>query len=169
MTAPDLGALADASRSAATRVLAYQRPDSTQTLEEGLAEYYASREGLVRGRGVSPAASAFFRCHDAAHVVFGCGTTLANEMLVKMWSFFGTSGGLGLLRGYRLPELQEIYETLRWRDIAVVSLRCFVLIPRVLRRCRRMRKRWPWSEFDAYLRSPLAEIRREFGIEVVRA
>jgi hypothetical protein len=41
-------------------VLKYQRSDSTLTLQQGLLEYYASREGLVRGRGVSPAAREFF-------------------------------------------------------------------------------------------------------------
>lgn len=149
-------------------MLSYQRADSSLTLEEGLSEYYASREGLVRGRGISSAAREFFRCHDAAHVVFGCDTTLANELVVKIWSFFGTTAGLGLLRAYRLPESQEIYEQLAWKDIAAVSLRSLLLFPRVLWRCARMRKRWPWSDFDRYVAVPLAEIRREFGIELVR-
>ena len=149
-------------------MLEYQRPDSPLTLAAGLAEYYASRTGLVSGRGVSPAAAEFFRCHDAAHVVFACDTTLLNEMIVKIWSFFGTSGGFGLLRDYGLPESQEIYETLAWHDIARVSLRAIVLVPLVILRARRMRRRWPWSEFERYLTVPLVEIRREFGIELVR-
>jgi hypothetical protein len=149
-------------------VLEYQLPDSTVSLQEGLSEYYASREGLVRGRGVSAAASEFFRCHDAAHVVFGCNTTLLNELIVKLWSFFGTTGGLGLLPAYRLPESQEIYDQLSWRDIAVVGLRSIVLFPLVLWRCAQMKRRWPWSEFDSYLAVPLVEIRREFGIVLVQ-
>jgi hypothetical protein len=116
---------------------------------------------------VSASASEFFRCHDAAHVVFGCDTTLVNELLVKIWSFFGTTGGLGLLRAYRLPESQEIYERLKWRDIANVSLRSIALVPLVLWRAARMQKPWPWSEFDRYLTVTLAEIRREFGIVLV--
>jgi hypothetical protein len=146
-------------------VLKYQLADSTRTLEEGLSEYYASRTGL--GRGLSPAASEFFRCHDAAHVVFGCDTSLVNELIVKIWSFFGTTGGLGLLRSYRLPESREIYEQLEWSEIAVVSLRSMILVPLVLARCVHMRKRWPWSEFHGYLDVPLVEIRREFRIEVL--
>jgi len=139
------------------------------TLSEGLAEYYASRAGLVQGRGISSAASEFFRCHDAAHVVFGCDTSLVNELVVKIWSLFGTSAGLGLLRAYRLPESQEIYEELTWPDILSVALRSVVLVPRVLWRCARLHKRWPWSAFDAYLSVPLRELRHEFGIEIVRA
>ena len=94
-------------------MLQYQRPDSDLTLAEGLHEYYASREGLVSGRGISEQAREFFRCHDAVHVVFGCSTALIDEAAVKLWSFFGTSGGLNVWRGYRLPESKEIYEQIR--------------------------------------------------------
>ena len=149
-------------------MLKYQLPDSTLTLEEGLSEYYASREGLARGRGISPAAREFFRCHDAAHVVFGCTTTLVNEAMVKIWSFFGTTGGFQLVRAYRLPESREIYEQLQWPDIVATSLRSMAVVPLVLWRCVRMRRRWPWSEFERYLPVPLVTIRREFGIELVR-
>ncbi len=69
-------------------MLEYQSPETDLTLEEGLAEYYASRSGLVGGRGRSSDARGFFRCHDAAHVGLGCNTTLLNEAIVKIWSFF---------------------------------------------------------------------------------
>ncbi len=51
-------------------MLEYQSPDTDLTLEEGLAEYYASRSDLVGGRGISSDAREFVRCHDDAHVVF---------------------------------------------------------------------------------------------------
>jgi hypothetical protein len=146
------------------RVIEYQKLDTTLTLEEGLREYYASRKGLVGGRGVSPAAREFFRCHDAAHVVFGCNTTLPNEAIAKLWSFFGTTAGLSLLRAYRLPESKEVYEQLERHDIVRTAIRSLTIVPRVLWRCGRMRKRWPWAEFDKYLDVPLVEIRHEFGI-----
>ena len=145
----------------------YQHPDTSLTLESGLAEYYASRDDLVGGRGVSTAAREFFRCHDAAHVVFGCSTTLLNEAIVKTWSFFGTTRGLRLVREYRLPEAQEIYEQLDWSSITRTALRSVTVMPRVMARCMRMHKRWPWSDFDAYRHVSLPELRREFGIVVL--
>ncbi len=148
-------------------MLEYQRPTTDLVLADGLREYYASRDGLVGGRGVSPEAREFFRCHDTAHVVFGCTTDLLEEGIVKIWSFFGTTGGLGLLRAYRLPESQEIYEQLGWGDIASTAIRSATTAPVVLWRCFRMRKRWPWAEFDPYLNVPLSEIRREYGIQLV--
>ncbi len=148
-------------------MLEYQRLDTELTLAGGLREYYASRDGLISGRGISQAARDFFRCHDAAHVVFGCTTALLDEAIVKLWSLFGTTAGLRLLRAYRLPESQEVYEQLEWGDIASTAIRSVAVVPLVLWGCLRMRKRWPWSEFDAYLGVPLAGIRREYGIQLV--
>lgn len=147
----------------------YEKPEAIMTLQQGLAEYYDARDDLVTGRGASEQAREFFRCHDAAHVVFGCGTTLPEEALVKIWSLFGTTAGLGLLREYRLPESQEIYRTLTWSEIAGTTGFALVYVPVVLGRALRMRQRWPWSEFDSYLSMPLLEVRQEFGIHVLEA
>ena len=148
-------------------MLEYQHADTPLTLESGLAEYYASRADLAGGRGASTAAREFFRCHDAAHVVFGCSTTLLNEAMVKVWSFFGTTRGLGLVREYRLPESQEIYAQLEWGSIARTALRSVTVVPRVMTRCIRMHKRWPWSDSDAVRQVPLRELRRQYGIQVL--
>ena len=148
-------------------MLEYQHSDTSLTLGSGLAEYYASHADLVTGRGVSSPAREFFRCHDAAHVVFGCSTTLLNEAMVKIWSFFGTTRGLSLVREYRLPESQEIYEQLEWGPIAHTALRSVTVVPRVMARCIRMHKRWPWSDFETYRQVPLRELRHEYGIRVL--
>ncbi len=148
-------------------MLSFQFPDCEITLEEALTEYYGSRDDLLTGRGISDSARKFFRCHDAAHVVFGCSTTLTNEAMVKVWSFFGTTAGFSLLRDYRSPESKEIYEQIRWSDVGRTALRSVANVPLVLFRCLRMHKRWPWSDFGQYLDVPLAEIRREYGIRVV--
>ena len=147
-------------------MLSFQIPSCEMTLEEGLHEYYRSHANLTTGRGASDSAQKFFRCHDAAHVVFGCSTTLTNEAMVKIWSFFGTTAGLSLLRDYRSPESQEIYDQIKWSDVLGTALRSVANIPRVLFRCAQMHKRWPWSDFDRYRSIRLVDIRREYGIRV---
>jgi hypothetical protein len=149
-------------------MLEYQRLDTELTLAEGLREYYASRDGLVSGRGISEAAREFFRCHDAAHVVFGCSTALLDEAVVKVWSFLGTTGGREVFRGYRLPESKEIYGRITWRDTVATALRAAGTLPRVVWRCVRMRKRWPWAGFERHLGTPLRAIRSEYGIQPVQ-
>ena len=49
---------------------------------------------FVRLASLSPEAAHFFRCHDTVHVVFGCGTTLDDEAVVKIASLLGTTAGL---------------------------------------------------------------------------
>lgn len=148
-------------------MLEYQSSDTTMTLREGLEEYYGSSQGLYDGRGSSERANRFFRCHDVAHVVFGCSTNLDEEGLVKLWSFFGTTAGLSLLRDYRSPESKEIYETIAWKDVPGTAARALRTTPLVLFRCLRLRKRWPWDAYEPYLDTSLARIRDEFGIELV--
>lgn len=147
---------------------AFELQQSTQTLAEGVAEYYQLNPGLVTGRGMSVEAQEFFRCHDAAHVVFGCGTTLGDEAIVKVSSVFGTSGGFGALRGYRLHESQQIYRKLGSFEIISTALKAIILVPRTLVRCIQQQRRWPWNDFDRYLNVSLCDIRKEFGIRVAR-
>ncbi len=150
-------------------MLEYQQTDTEMTLQQGLEEYYASRDDLQHGRGMSAAAMDFFRFHDTVHVVFGCNTELPSEAGVKMWSFFGTDAGLKRLhQGYRLDESKEIYTSIGFSQIVDAGLRSLSIVPVVMFHSFRMKKRWHWSDFDEYLTIPLKSIREEFGITLVR-
>ncbi len=147
---------------------AYERQDAKLTLAQGIAEYHRRNLNLIRGDQLSVEAQEFFRCHDAAHVIFGCDTTLPDEAAVKLASVFGTTAGFAVLKGYRLRESVGIYKTLRLRDILHTVAASFAIVPSTLVRCARQRKRWPWSDFSDHLDKPLGELRSEYGIRVVR-
>jgi hypothetical protein len=148
-------------------MLCFQVQDTEMTLNEGLAEYYASYPLLKRGPDLTaPAARDFFHCHDVAHVVFGCDTSLSNEAVVKLSSIFGTTAGLSVLRGYALYDSLDIYRKLPVGEVLATILGAVVLVPRTISRRLRQRQRWPCSEFGAFLDTPLNEVRREFGIYV---
>lgn len=147
-------------------VKSYQVQDSPQTLAEGIREYYAANPGLAHVRTISPEAQRFFRCHDAAHVVFGCGTALDDEAVVKIASILGTTAGLRVLKGYRAHESIQIYKQLPLRAVLKSVAHSAVIVPRSVFRCLRQRSRWPWAEFDPYLAVALRDIRRQFGITV---
>lgn len=150
-------------------MMMYQQADAEMTLQQGLDEYYASRDDLQHGRGMSKAATDFFRCHDTVHVVFGCDTQLPSEAAVKMWSFFGTDAGLKRLhQGYALEESKEIYSNLHFRQMVDTGLKSLVIVPMVMLRSFRMKKRWHWSDFDPFLHTSLKSIREEFGISLFR-
>ena len=138
------------------------------TLREGLDRHHAKNAAVFSEADLSPEAQAFFRCHDVAHVVFGCDTSLCGEGLLKIFTIFGTTmgfrthlaayaqaGAFGLFRQYGLRAVL--------RDIGRLCVR----IPRAIVRARRMTKPWPWSDHGEYLDVSIADIRREFNIEVV--
>lgn len=137
---------------------------SSQTLAEGLAEYYAAHPQLKRGALLSPEARAFFHCHDVVHVLYGCGTSMPDEAIVKIASIFGTTGGLSVLRGYRLHESRDIYTKLRLGSTLQAVLLAPYLIVRTVWRCKRQAQPWPWSQHQQYMNTPLAQLRAEFGV-----
>ena len=150
----------------ALAMLRYQVQDSKQTLREGIDEYNDAFRGLIATRYSTPAGERFFRSHDVVHVVFGCDISLNDEVVVKICSVFGSTAGLGVLRGYRLPEAKEGYEDIRLGEIVTTAVHSLYLVPRAIVRCRRMCARWPWEAFDEWMDRPLCDIRSRFGIRV---
>jgi ubiquinone biosynthesis protein Coq4 len=145
----------------------FESPDTTQTLAEGLAEYFALNSMLKHDSELlSTEARLFFRSHDAVHVVYGCGTTMSDEAIVKLVSIFGTTGGLAVLRGYLHHETLDIYRRLPVSETLVAIVASPFLVARTIWRCARQSKRWPWAQFDEYFDVPLCEVRAHFRIKV---
>ncbi|HVN40107.1 MAG TPA: hypothetical protein VMW19_18245 [Myxococcota bacterium] len=137
-----------------------------QTLAEALAEYYAANPELKRDDALSLDARAFFLSHDAVHVIYGCGTSMSDEAVVKLASLFGTSEGFSVLRGYRLHESVDIYRHLPLGNTFIALLVSPYIIVRTLWRCARQHAKWPWSNHEQYMQTPLRELRAQFGIAV---
>jgi hypothetical protein len=147
----------------------FESAQSAQTLAEALQEYYASNPGLMRGEQLSAEAQEFFHAHDVVHVLYGCGTSMPDEAIVKLSSILGTTGGLSVLRGYRLHESIDIYRQLPLAGTLAALVSAPLLISRTLWRCRQQRQKWPWADHQQYMATPLYELRRHFGIKVARA
>lgn len=140
---------------------------STQTLAEGLAEYFDAHPGLKREEHlVSAEARQFFRSHDIVHVLYGCGTSMPDEAIVKLASLFGTTGGVQVLRGYTHHETLDIYRRLPLSSTLVALLLSPYLLVRTIWRCIRQPQRWPWADNELYMTHSLAELRSTFGIRV---
>ncbi|MGE0329916.1 MAG: hypothetical protein AB7P37_04430 [Ramlibacter sp.] len=145
----------------------FESRDSAQTLEEGLAEYFLANPHLKRNKDLlSPEAQQFFNSHDVVHVVYGCGTSMSDEAIVKLASLFGTTGGAQVLRGYTHHETLDIYRKLPPGSTVLALVAAPYLIVRTLWRCIRQPRRWPWADYHDYLHVPLCEIRAMYGIKV---
>jgi len=145
---------------------AFQHQRSEQTLAQGLAEYVAVNPMLADSRSMSTQAKEFFRCHDLAHVVYGCDVALNDEAVVKIASMLGTTAGLRVLKGYRLHESLQIYRELHVSGVLLSIISSVVIVPRTALRCFAQRARWPWAENQQYMQSSLRELRHRFGIKV---
>ena len=138
-----------------------------QTVAVGLAEYFRAIPELKRDSDLlSPEARQFFRSHDVVHVLYGCGTSMPDEAIVKLASLFGTTGGMKVLRGYTNYETLDIYRKLPIRSTILALVLAPYLIARTLWRCARQTQRWPWINHEQFLNQPLSEVRAEFGIKV---
>jgi len=147
----------------------FESPNATQTLAEGLAEYFAANPMLKRDSDLlSPEARQFFRSHDVVHVVYGCGTTMPDEAIVKLASIFGTTGGFSVLRGYLHHETLDIYRKLPVADTLWALLVAPYLIVRTVWRCIRQSQRWPWEHYDNFVNVSLCDVRSQFRIKVAR-
>ena len=141
---------------------------SVQTLAQGLAEYLSANPSLKRQESLlSSEAREFFRSHDIVHVLYGCGTTMPDEAVVKLSSLFGTTGGFRVLRGYTAHETLDIYTKLPLGNTLMALLKSPYLILRTVLRCIRQTQRWPWAENQQYLDTPLVDLRSKFRIAVV--
>jgi hypothetical protein len=146
----------------------YERPDTAQTLREGLAEYRGAQPQLLDPAGMAPGAAALFRQHDAAHVVFGCDTSVRGETLIDTWTIFASSLGMrGYLAYLRLPQVDQVFAETGYGRIASALVRSLPDVLRVVARSRRLTRKWPWREHERFLDVPLREIRAEFNIRVV--
>lgn len=145
----------------------FESAQSEQTLAEGLAEYFAANPNLKRDSDLlSPEAKQFFHSHDIVHVLYGCGTSMPDEAIVKLSSLFGTTGGWSVIRGYTDHETLDIYTSLPVASTVWALLLSPYLIARTLWRCIRQKQRWPWAENHQYFNTPLRELRARFGIRV---
>ncbi len=73
-----------------------------------------------------------------------------------------------LHQGYGLDESKEIYSSLHFWQMVDAGFKSLVIVPIVMLRSFRMKKRWHWSDFDYYLHRSLKSIREEFGISLFR-
>ena len=142
--------------------------DPQLTLEQGLANFVAKNSKFFAGKTMSEEGAVFLKCHDITHVVFGCGTTIYGEGVVKIWTTFGTTLSFWkVVRGYNEASAFELAKMYSFGHVVKNIFRLLAAIPKVIVRAKRMAKPWPFAEYEPYLQVPLAEIREEFGIEVL--
>lgn len=160
--------LIDSARELRSRSFAYEVQDAPQTLREGLHEYYASDPNLLAPTDLSDPIAKGLRAHDAAHVVFGCDTSIRGEVILARWSLLGSQDGISIYaRGLRSKETRYLFADFVKKLRPLILLLAVIDGARALFRSLRMHKQWPTLGWEQHADRPLAEIRSDFGIRVV--
>ncbi len=150
------------------RTFAYEHQEASLSLREGLEEYYTSDPNLLAPADVSKDIAVGLRAHDAAHVVFGCDTSVRGEVVLARWSLFGAEHGMQIyFRGLRSRETRFLFSDFLRRVRPLTLLLAAFDGGRALIRSLFLRRRWPSFAWERYADRPLAEIRDEFGIRVL--
>lgn len=147
----------------------YLEPDSILTLREGVAELrQAEGPDGDAAESFAPELQPDIDVHDAVHVLFGCPTTLAGEIIAHVWTAFGTTASVADMHrvnahGDHRAVLASIGHG-RLLRTWFASLRPIVT---TWRNTRRMTERWPVERMAEFYDRRLVDIRREFGIRLV--
>jgi hypothetical protein len=146
----------------------YQSWTTTQTLAEGLAEYYAVNPTFAGEADFLGQPRATVMAHDVCHVLLGLGPSSEEELIVETFTALGCSFPLREIIAFRKKAFAA--ELLRSFGVWRLVRRLVLSLPRVLRTvlvCLRMPRRWPHQEWHPYEDVPLSQLRRQFGLRPV--
>lgn len=158
------------SRAEAKARWRYQAQDSTQTLAEGLAEYYvANRDKVLRPEALPPGSRALFRSHDLCHVIFGLDTTLQDEAMADTRTLLSCDIGWARYSLYLAsdPQAKANFKQVGYFAAVWGTLSALPRMLRAVYEARLTRQRWPWEPPAAFLDRSLADLRGEFNIRVI--
>jgi len=148
----------------------YQAQNSSQTLAEGLAEYYARNRGRVMPpSSLPPESAALFRSHDICHVIFGLDTTLSDEAMADTRTLLSCDVGWSRYAAYLAsdPEAKAVFKATGYLTVLWGTIKTIPRLSRAVVEQLRMPKRWPWLPPENYQNRTLADLRREYGIRVI--
>lgn len=151
----------------------YTDKNSTQTLGQGLEEYYAANPDFTHPSQLPPDFAKILLAHDVSHVVFGCDTDMYDELKLLPLTFWASDYKFrDYLRDRKNPAVDVMYDDLVKRHgLLWLYSSIFLVLPRLLPelivmwfKTRGLRKYYPFFEYKSQLDRPLLDIRQEFSL-----
>lgn len=151
----------------------YTNKNSTQTLRQGLEEYYAVNSDLTHPSTQPEDFAKILFAHDASHVIYGCDTDMYDELKILPLTFWTSDFKFrDWLRERKNPAVDVMYADLIKRH-GVIWLYSAILyeltrcLPEMISMWLKTRKRQrfvPFLDFKPLLDRSLLEIRQEFDL-----
>ena len=141
------------------------------TLQDGLRKHYLLNPQFTQWNNyTSDNAKKLVKAHDISHLVFGCDTSLLGEMRVQLWAKFAVQKfsfkeSLAYARDKEARVLLK--NPVGYLAMFMFFLKHFSEIGKVRRQSRTMTAKWVYFDEDAYVKLPVRDIRKRFGIVVI--
>jgi len=151
----------------------YTDKNSTQTLREGLEEYYAVNSDFTHPSTQPPDFAKILLAHDASHVIYGCDTDMYDELKILPLTFWTSDFKFrDYLRERKNPAVDVMYEDLiKHHGLLWLYSSILIVIPQLLPelisiwfKTRKRQRYVPFLNFEPLLDRSLLEIRTEFEI-----
>lgn len=151
----------------------YAHKKSTQTLREGLEEYYRFNAHITPPETQPPEFAQILQAHDVGHVIYGCDTSMYDEL--KILPLFWWTSECTFQQFHKMrntPAVDVMYDDLI-QEKGVLWLYGSILkvLPRLIPeliiiwfRTRQRHHRLPFLEFEPLLDRSLLDIRQEFDL-----
>ena len=155
----------------------YTDTNSTQTLRQGLEEYYAVNPHVTDPRTLPPEFAKILLAHDVSHVVYGCDTSMYDELKILPLTWWTSNykfrDHLRTLKDPTVsPAIKAMYDDLvKERGVIWLYTSIFSILPQLLPKLismwfqSRQREHFvPFLDFEPLLDRSLLEIRQEFAL-----
>lgn len=151
----------------------YTNKNSSQTLQEGLEEYYKINSDLTNPHTQPSDFSEILLAHDVGHIIYGCDTDMYDELkLLPLFWWTSECTFQEYLKMRDNPVVDVMYDDLIKRHGVVwLYLSIISVLPRLLPgliliwfKTRNRKNKVPFLKFESLLNRSLLDIRCEFGI-----
>ena len=151
----------------------YINKNSTQTLREGLAEYYALNPHVTPPETQPPEFAKILLAHDVGHVIYGCDTGMYDELkILPLFWWTSECTFQTYLKMKDSPAVDVMYDNMiKEKGVLWLYGEVFKVLPLLIPeliliwfKTRKRQKRLPFLEFEPLLDRSLLEIRYEFDL-----
>jgi hypothetical protein len=154
-------------------IIGYMQRNSTQTLREGLAEYYALNPHVTPPENQLPEFGRILRSHDVGHVIYGCDTGMFDELkLLPLFWWTSECTFKTYLEMKNSPAVDVMYDDMirekgalwLYGEVLRVMPRLILTLIPIWWKTRSWKKRSPFLEFEHLYDRSLLDIRQEFDL-----
>ncbi len=155
----------------------YTSKHSTQTLQQGLEEYYEMNPSITDPKELPLEFARILLAHDVSHVILGCDTNMYDEIKLLPLSFWTSDFKFGdYIRTRKDPKIKPAIDIMyndliKQHGVLWLYSSILLVLPRLIPevidiwyKTRSARKYYPFLNYESLLDRSLLEIRQEFDL-----